>query len=518
MRRHGWRQRKGDAPDAQPGPEAAPLEAPSLAEAPGLAAQAPVPDAEIPELRKKEEEKRRGGVFWRGGSPGAGSNLLRAPGGTVFTSPFGLGRIAANLAQRLGGASTAIGRLLLSRAGGWLVLSGIVGGGVAGGILAGLLFRQPQARETAAAPSLSLEDPRSGILVTGPRDKSLSYVQNANQGELNFDEGKPSVPAPGTDAEAGAEGGDGAPDKEAVADAAGIGEVDEAAQADALAAAAGAGQFGRLSDMRGALSSSGRLGGGNFGAGNFKNPLMAKLPDRGGKLTAPVKGRRAMKANDLRRLQGRANRAMGQLKLSRFMSGQAKNLPREEAASQYATAAFDQTKPIGGEMPGTIGTMGAPEVVVPPGTGAPDPTYNPPAPSIPPTRNVTPYQSQLDAARNMGNSAGMLRMMGIMMIIAGIALLWGPWWVKLIGIALIAAGMMMLSQAQNMAKQAKAVADQIKAMQDQTDQAKIATDAAQAKADGRSYTPPDLSDKTKRNEGVEKAVDEQRNATYEFDQ
>lgn len=483
---------------------------------------APVAEVDIPELRKKEEEKKRGGLFWRGGSPGPGANLLRAPGGAggvVHSAPFGLGRIAANLAARLGGSSSAIGRLLLSRAGGWLVFSGMIASGVAFGIFAGLMFRAPAARETAAAPSLNLEGPRSGILVNGPKGKSLDYLQNANEGEISFDDGKASAPKPGDSAEATREG-EAAPLAEPVADAAKIGEVDGVAQAEALAAAVGSGNFGKLSDFRGAANGN-RFGGSSFGAmGNFKTPLGAKLPaaEGRGKVGAMTKGRKAMSAKDLGRVQGRAARAMGQLKLARFMSSQAKGVRPEEASSQFATNAFDQSKSIGGEMPGSIGGLGAPEVVVPPGTGAPSPDVPVNAPAIPPARDITPYQPQLDAAKGMGNTAGMLRMMGMALIVAGMIIIATapPWW-KLVGVAMVAAGVMMLSMAQNMAKQAKQIADQIKNAQDQTDQAKIAADAAQAKADGKDYTPPDLSDKTKRNEGVKQAVEETRNADYHFD-
>jgi hypothetical protein len=112
----------------------------------------------------------------------------------------------------------------------------------------------------------------------------------------------------------------------------------------------------------------------------------------------------------------------------------------------------------------------------------------------------------------------MMKIMSLLLIAAGIAMCcMGGWWIAA-GIALIAAGVMLNSMAQNMAAQAKALANSvINSQYEQTEQAKIAADSAQAKANNQSYTPPDLSNKTKNNDELHENIEEERNATYTFD-
>lgn len=535
MRRHGWgsRRRKGDDPASPPGSGAATRSgaaAPAAEEGPeaderdsrgvrGDAAPSSQPPAlDIPELRKKENERKGVGAFWSAGSPGSGSALARAAAGGGYSAPLGLGRIAAALGQRIG-VQTALGQLLLGRAGGWLVLSSIIGSGVLAGVFAGLLARRPPVQARAALPKL--EGPRADIIVNAPKGKSLSFVQNANQGEINFDDQRPPAPKP-EEAEAAAS----APEETAPPEEA----AGEPLTAEAVMEAAGAGasgglrEFGKLGDTRGGAGSGGGAFGGLGAAKGLERQLKTGLPPQDknrGKLSRLARERMKMRASALSTARGRTNKAMGQLKLARFMSGQARNMPREEGGAQFAANAFEQSKTQGGEMPALMGPSGTPDVVVPPGSGAPDMTQTPPP--VGPEVNATPYQPALDSAFNMGAAAGMMRMLGLLMMAVGAAMIaygasltpvgWG--WIAA-GVAMIGVGVMMLAQAQGMAKQAKALGDAIKA-QDQTEQGQIATETAQAKADGREYTPPDLSDKTKRNEEVKEAVDEQQNATFEFE-
>ena len=533
MRRHGWDSRKrrgGDSPAPGDAPESSDLPGVDGEELEGSAEG--MPDAAIPELRKKEKERKGAGAFWLGGGPGTGSALARAAAGGGFSSPFGLGRLAAALAQRLG-VQTALGRLLLGRAGGWLLLGGILGGGIFAGIFAGILARGRPQPNVAEAQGLSLEGPRASIRVNGPRDKSLSYLQNANEGEISFEDKK----APETK-DANAAAGAGAGEAAAPPDTLALGSLGEPpATADGISDALGAagagnlGQFGKLSDMKGAFGKNGSFGGGGFGAaGNLGNRnLLAKLPPKDanfGKSSSFAKGRPRMQAKGMNRIAGRATKAMGQLRMSRFMSGNAQTQGKEEGASQFASNAFEQSKTLGGDPPAFIGpSNGAPEVVVPPGSGAPDVTNLPTPPPVGPPVNATPYQPNLDAINGMGDMAGQMKMMSIMMIIAGLALIFagskmpvGGWALIIAGIALVGAGIMMAASASDMADQAKAAADkQIAGKNEQVEQAKIAADRAKAKAENKPYTPPDLSNKTKRNEDVKTAVEKERNATYQFD-
>lgn len=485
-----------------------------------------VGEPRIPELRKREERERRGGgLFWTSASPQAGLSLLRAPPGSP-SGPFGLGRWAASLAGRLG-AGSVLGRLLASRAGGWLLLSWLLGvGGVIGGAAGLQLARLNRAvpRETLVA----LAPPSPEVVRRGPRDRSLAYVREANQGELVFGgRDAPGLELDAKPADLSSTDPPGEASAEPSADANPVPENAGAPEAQAIA------RSGALGDMRDAMANGavryslsapfGAGAGAAAGAGRVPGAALPLADRERGGLAAPRRGRRAARADGLRSTAGRASRAMGQLKLAQFMSRQAPGRPHEEAASQVATNAFEQSKTQGGELPVIGAGPGFPAgVVVPPGTGAPDITKPdlgepPEPPPVGPPANVTPYQKALDAARNMAKAAGKLRMMGILMMVAGAALVASGWWpTVIVGLAMIAMGIMMLAAAQNLAGQAKAIAKGIAAFQDQVEQAQIAADFAKAKADGRAYTPPDLSDKTKRNDGVRQAVDEERNAGYTF--
>ncbi|MBI4345278.1 MAG: hypothetical protein HY553_00375 [Elusimicrobia bacterium] len=530
MRRHGWESRRRRPEGGSPAPVADETpQAPAVGEA--SAPEGSASDVEIPELRKKEEEKKGAGAFWLSGGPGQGSLLARAAtgGGYVHATPFGLGRLAAGLAQRLG-AQSAIGRLLLGRMGGWLLLGGILGGGIMAGLFAAA-FAKPRPK-LAAAPQFSLEAPKTGVVVAGPRDRSLSYLQNANQGELNFEDAR-QKPA------SGAAETEGAAEAETPPEAATLGSVGEPPAlpegvADAVGAAAGSGaeQFAKLADLKGLGKSAGfggSFGGANSAARGLPGNALPPKDGRFGKSAAFAKGRPKIGAtNNMRRIAGRAQRAMGQLKMSRFMSGTAALQSNDASASQYATNAFEQGKTQGGENPAFIGpSNGAPQVVVPPGAGAPDVTSLPTPPEVGPEINATPYQPNLDAAMGMGDMAGMMKMMSILMIIAGIAMIiagynmgWTPAGIALViaGIAMLAAGMMMAASAMNMAAQAEQMAkSNIDSKYDQKDQAKIASDRAKAKAQNQSYTPPDMSQKTKNNAELRQNIKDTRDADYQFD-
>ena len=85
------------------------------------------------------------------------------------------------------------------------------------------------------------------------------------------------------------------------------------------------------------------------------------------------------------------------------------------------------------------------------------------------------------------------------------------------GLALCAVGMMMLAAAKNLGNQASQMGKQQQDAYGQQQQGQITSDNAQAKANGTSYTPPDLTDKTKNNEELHQKVEGERNATYELD-
>ncbi|MBI4349674.1 MAG: hypothetical protein HY553_22755, partial [Elusimicrobia bacterium] len=138
-------------------------------------------EARIPELQKREEKERKGaGAYWTSGSPGGGGLLARAAAGPGW-SPLGFGRLATALGQRVGAGSLA-GRVLLSRAGGWLLLGGVLGIGGFVGIAAGLRLAGPRFVE-AVARRFDITLP-SGLIGPESRTDSLTAVADANRGAL----------------------------------------------------------------------------------------------------------------------------------------------------------------------------------------------------------------------------------------------------------------------------------------------------------------------------------------------
>lgn len=485
------------------------------------------PGADIPELRKQEKEKKAGGIFWRAASPGGGGTLARAAAPTAWGPP-GFSRLAVALGERLNPASLA-GRLLLSRAGGWVLLSAILAVGGVAGLGVGLRVGGPRLVVKAVAGTLGLGGVQRS---SGSPKSSLEFVASANRGAFN-------EPAPAAPADAASPAGeaplsptlDAAAPAEAplTADAAGGGE-------GPLANAAGSRRGEPMTPRPLMASAGGMMGGGSAApaaaAARLATPVPQADPNRG-KLSGLSRERGRSSASSLRTQRGRSERAMGQLKLARNQSYAGSSASRETAAKQYATNAFEQAATQGGALAGGLGAMdGPPQVVVPPGQGAPDvDNSTPKAPEVGPYKESTPYQDQLDAAKEMADQAGKLRMMGMLMMVlgagmiaAGVYLLQGnpepttkyiAYGMIAGGTAMVGMGVMMLAQAQNMAKQAEAMGKQIQ-QQDQQAQGQIATDHAQAKADGREYAPPDLSDKTKDNADLHQAVQEESQATYKL--
>ena len=530
MRRHGWesRRQKGEEETAEQGGQAAaPGRVPSTLQ-PSTQNQFPVaadvPQAEIPELQKKEKDKKGGGFSWETASPTGGGALARAATGPGWTSPLGLGRLAASIAQRLG-AQSFLGTLLLSKAGGWLLLGSIVGGGIGLGVAAGLSLRPPAPR-MAASGSPNLEGPSSTIVLNGPKDKSLGYVARANQGEIVFEDKNPMAPK--------AESAE-SPEPKAPEPAAGMAMQQQQQQATADAPASGLANdsANQLSTKLGQLA---QQTGGSFGGGGglpamkalnggfqLKQPsALPSLDKNHQKLTGFKKTAARMSASNMSGAQGHASKAMGQLKMAKYLSSSAAGMSGSEGQKQYASNAFDQQNTQGGELAAPIANDGVPQVVVPPGSGAPDTTsVTPAAPDVGPTQDAIPnYQGAQDMAKALAQMAGMLRMIGIIMMVAGAALVAAGlsstpvgWWLVAAGVALIAVGVMMMAAAQNMAKQAGQIGQQA-ADQGQTQQGDINKKAADAKANGTDYTPPDMTKKLGDNAELHQKVSDERNATY----
>ena len=479
-------------------------------------------DARIPELRKKEKEDKKGaGVFWGSGAPGTGGALARAGTGG-FWNPFGLGALAGSLALRVG-AGSFFGRLLLSRIGGWALLGMVLGGGGLLGLGVALGLAGPGGRHLVAQ-RFNAESPSSAPR-QGSSPDSLSFVAEANRGSLGEEEAAKAKSEPETLADAAAAlpaspitveapmtAGEGGPVNGPRAAAGTLNKMADLQSSRPLQA--GAGPSGLATSVLG----SGTRAAADVNVGDGRRGNLGALP----------RGRGRAAASSLRGRGAISDRAMGQLKFARNESSNGANAARETASRQFATDAFDQIKTQGGALAGGPGASGTPEVVMPPGTGAPNPDRGS-TPPVGPTQNATPYQPQLDAAKNMAEAAQMLQIMGMLLMAAGAALMYVGYKMMsmpppyammgkvliVAGLAVVGAGVMALSMAQNMADAAEKMGDQIKA-QGQEKQGQIATDNAKAKADGKPYTPPDMTDKVKPNGELKKAVEDERNADFKL--
>ncbi|PIR15236.1 MAG: hypothetical protein COV48_15480, partial [Elusimicrobia bacterium CG11_big_fil_rev_8_21_14_0_20_64_6] len=394
------------------------------------------PAADIPDLKKKEKERKRAGAAWGGAKPGAGS-FSGASGGTVA-------RAAASAASSAGGAAgglspliakmtaTALGKVAVAT-GAALFLGGaglfgyamLQGGGAAGGAIGDL-----------GALSSSMKIRAGGGDRTG-------YV--ASNGEIRFDPIK-AAKAKKTEAEKAPE--------DAAADA---GVPPEPA------ADAGKGDLPRLEhNLSGSkLSSSlgGGFGGKNIFAGNSSAPKLnadlgkVNIPGaQKGRLSANRRAATARVSRGGRARKMKANKAFGQLKVAKGMSALGAGNSAAEGAHSTASNAFD-----GGAGNGNVDgapSMAEGEVDSPSSpNGAPDMT----APNV-----ETPDASYLDqanaaalagiakmakAAGEMKKKAAQMRVMGYILIAVGIALIaagstiWTAWLIPL-GILIAGVGYM----------------------------------------------------------------------------
>lgn len=515
----------------------------------------PAAEPDIPVLKKKEKERRGAGAAGYagtgGGSPGLGFNIGAGGarvGSSLVAQPglLGSGKIAAMLANVFGGPSTFVGGLFAGKLGAPLVLGGMLAwGGVmaaAGLKMMGIDLSGTRSTAESVAFAPGAVD-GSGIVIDKPKDRSLGYVANANQGEVLWDKEHPMAPkkAAGED--------DTVDSPDAIEEEAPQFETpDVSALMEENAKKAGLDRESfvkKLSQSTGGGANGARLSNGTAGFTLAKSLQQKKplTPAGIGKGSANAMKRANDKLNvrKMSTARGQSNRAMGQLKLARNMSASGAAASPDQTARQYSADAFDQTHTIGGELDGVGAGSG---IVVPPGNGAPGggvgstPSDLAPPPSAGPGENVTPYQGNVDRARMNDNMAGQNTQMGMIMLIIGailigigVALLFWP--MTAVGLALIAAGaallmmgMMMMQQGQEQGKAAKEEADQIEQEYGQEEQAGVIDDCAdQAVADGTrasscapTQTTQDFNQQINQHTpSVQEAVKNEQDATYELE-
>ncbi len=222
---------------------------------------------------------------------------------------------------------------------------------------------------------------------------------------------------------------------------------------------------------------------------------------------------------------GRSTLAMGQLKLASAVSAAATHDLAETHARRSASDAFEQAV-VQDAMPASGPSIGPPEpehaVVEPIGNGAPDMTR----PSAG-ARDVTPFQPLVDGSRRLADSAASSRSKGLILLAVGAALIVAALALKinplttvlgaalyLVALGLIAAGAMMLLNAQRMVEDARRMADRIGSEFGQREQADILRVNADAKGSGQVYAP---STAPERHSGAGDAADAESRATYQLE-
>ena len=236
---------------------------------------------------------------------------------------------------------------------------------------------------------------------------------------------------------------------------------------------------------------------------------------------APVRSASSRAATGgLRRSGIAANLTMGQLKYAGTLSAAATG-PGLERASGVAAAQFEQHAVDGGELVGPSGGgptafPGGPDVSInnpggQSGVQPPDLPEDPggpitpiaPIPTIGVPKNVTPYQSDVDLAkqesdqaRSDDNMGTMLLMIAAAIMLAAAALM-KSWITAAIGAALMVVGIVMMMTGQGKKKSAKdhannatSLGDKVGSSDEQKKQADIIKADAAAAAKGKKATPP----------------------------
>lgn len=429
------------------------------------------PAADIPDLKKKEKERKKAGAAWGGAKPGGGSfsGATGGAGGTVA-------RAAASAASSAGGAAAGAAN---AAGAGWLssmlasltaTLMGkaILAAGVAmflagAGVLGYAMLNGGGAGGAGGYGDLGAI--ASSMKIRGGDVDRTGYV--ASKGEIMFD---PIKAAAAKKAEA-----EKAPEEQTAEEA-----VPPDQTADASGEGSGWNRPGLEHNLSGAkLSSS--LGGGFGGKNIFAGSSAAPKFDTGlskSKITGAAKGRLSASKNARtgRRVAGgrgrqvRGNRAFGQLKVAKGMSALGAGTSAAEGARTTAAAAFDGTTPGGSNIEGGPG-VGTGPVDSPSGPGgAPDVTV--PNVDIPEGVAVDPNSfAAIGAIAEMAKKAGEMKKKAAMLMIAGIALIAVGvgllfWPMTAVGILLIAIGSMLVGMSIMMSQ----MADMMKGMADSMSQ------------------------------------------------
>lgn len=433
-----------------------------------LKANQGAPAADIPDLKKKEKERKKGGAAWSGANGGAGS-FAGATGGTVARAAASAA-IGAAEAGETGGLLATISEFLTG-------LTATLAGKLAVGAAAFLMMMGAG----ALAYSLLHGGANAGAGGMGRPDlggiASSLHVRSGDgdmmgvngKGELAF--GASKAPAAPTDATAGAKADDKAAPKADDKSAPNPADAQPYVRQDVLAHNLSGSKLS--SSLGGDFGGKNIFAGGNSGYAPKFNAGLSQLSGMGGKPgvkgnlgSMAVKSTRSSIAG-MQMQRARSNQAIGQLKMARGMSTVGASAPTAEGAAAAANGAFDQQNPTGGDL-NTIGGAGlgsGPTNGASSGSGAPDTTSMPNAPGTPPGAITDPgLQNNMNQIQSMAQQAGQLQKEGMMMIVAGVALiavgiaLMNTLWGAALGAALIGIGGMLVGMGFMMEQMASMMA------------------------------------------------------------
>jgi hypothetical protein len=409
-------------------------------------------DGELPDLKKKREERKKAGLAWGRGAPGGGGFA-----GATGAAPAS---VAAGAAARQAAGRTALERLLArltATLGGQLMLAGGLAVMIAGSAALAhrAIFGTAAWRTGAPAPDLGALE--SSLHIRTPkRSKALDYLALSYRHELNLDADAKAAAAPQFKFEPSARP---APQQDGAAPA-------ESAEPSTDWSAVLSGQRDWRKDRLARAMPGARLaedlGGGFGGKSVFNDPKAPKFGDgfdrrKLAELPAPIVPGKTSEFHAPAAGRGRApltqrvhaKRAMGQLKAASKISTLAAGSSGMEGSRTLAENAFDGQKQTGGSAPASPVKMD-----MPPDEKRVDP-LSPGAPSAPEAQhsNATDYQRDLDNAYNLGAQAGdmkkqsmVLMVVGLGLIASGAAMLGNPF-THAIGIALMTAGSSMVGMA-----------------------------------------------------------------------
>ena len=456
-----------------------------------LQANAGASATDIPDLKKKDKERKKAGAAWSGANGGAASDFVGATGGNGA-------RAAASIAGASASAASAVAESAILSAGElaggglWATVSGYFAGLAAtvfgrvalavGALLLATvagLFGYALFQGKGGGASAKVGAPDLGGISDSMRVRAggNDRMGVASKGELRFD--PLSDVKPGAAPHAAAVEEKKAEDKPAP-DVKPVPE-DKPVPSGQLAH--------NLSGATLSSSLGGDFGGKNIFAGNSSAPKFSagKLNSVGvSSVGLPkfhgTKGQIAMmkptsaRGTPSKLSLGRAtsNRAIGQLKMAKGMSQLGVQSAGNDGARQAATDAFDQQKTNGGNL-ATIGAPGgdasgsAPVSSPSDGTTAAPDLSMPAAPATPTSGATDPgLQNELAQIEKLANEAMQDMKTGLMEIAAGIAMIAAgiaglPWTAALIaaGVALMIMGIMEVMKAMAEAAEAMALGKQL---------------------------------------------------------